>query len=80
MRLLPSAGDVKSSTQHGSIDPKASDPLLSSLVRTGTLGAGRMAERTKATVLKTVSGATRSWVRIPLLPLMWTLPDPTVDR
>ena len=27
-----------------------------------------MAERTKATVLKTVSGATRSWVRIPLLP------------
>ncbi len=29
---------------------------------------GRMAERTKATVLKTVSGATRSWVRIPLLP------------
>jgi hypothetical protein len=28
-----------------------------------------MAERTKATVLKTVSGATRSWVRIPLLPL-----------
>lgn len=30
--------------------------------------SGRMAERTKATVLKTVSGATRSWVRIPLLP------------
>ena len=28
-----------------------------------------MAERTKATVLKTVSGATRSWVRIPVLPL-----------
>jgi hypothetical protein len=31
--------------------------------------AGRMAERTKAAVLKTASGATRSWVRIPLLPL-----------
>lgn len=30
---------------------------------------GRVAERTKATVLKTVSGATRSWVRIPPLPL-----------
>src|SRR6185295_20160262 len=29
---------------------------------------GRMAERTKATVLKTVSGATRSRVRIPVLP------------
>jgi hypothetical protein len=27
-----------------------------------------VAERTKATVLKTVSGATRSWVRIPVLP------------
>ena len=27
-----------------------------------------MAERTKATVLKTVSGATRSRVRIPVLP------------
>jgi hypothetical protein len=27
-----------------------------------------MAERTKATVLKTVGGATRPWVRIPLLP------------
>jgi hypothetical protein len=35
----------------------------------GILSDGRMAERTKATVLKTVSGATRSWVRIPLLPL-----------
>jgi hypothetical protein len=34
-----------------------------------------MAERTKATVLKTVSGATRSWVRIPLLP-----PKPSDDR
>ena len=32
------------------------------------LDAGRMAERTKATVLKTVDGATRSWVRIPVLP------------
>jgi hypothetical protein len=30
---------------------------------------GRMAERTKATVLKTVRGASPSWVRIPLLPL-----------
>jgi hypothetical protein len=28
-----------------------------------------VAERTKATVLKTVGGATRPWVRIPLLPL-----------
>ena len=28
-----------------------------------------MAERTKATVLKTVDGATHPWVRIPLLPL-----------
>ena len=27
-----------------------------------------MAERTKATVLKTVMGATSSWVRIPLPP------------
>jgi hypothetical protein len=36
--------------------------------------AGRMAERTKAAVLKTASGVTRSGVRIPLLPLralMW---------
>src|SRR4051812_40830583 len=32
------------------------------------MAAGRMAERTKATVLKTVSGATRSRVRIPVLP------------
>ena len=36
---------------------------------------GRMAERTKATVLKTVSGATRSWVRIPLLPPLLELTD-----
>jgi hypothetical protein len=28
-----------------------------------------MAERTKATVLKTVDGVTHPWVRIPLLPL-----------
>src|SRR6266496_1804206 len=34
-----------------------------------TVENGRVAERTKATVLKTVSGATRSWVRIPVLPL-----------
>ena len=34
-----------------------------------------MAERTKATVLKTVSGATRSWVRIPLLPLKPSMDD-----
>jgi hypothetical protein len=33
-----------------------------------------MAERTKATVLKTVSGATRSRVRIPVLPpSTWSL-------
>ena len=44
------------------------------LVSVGSMRPGRMAERTKATVLKTVSGATRSWVRIPLLP-----PEPTVD-
>jgi hypothetical protein len=30
---------------------------------------GRMAERLKATVLKTVWGASPTWVRIPLLPL-----------
>jgi hypothetical protein len=35
----------------------------------GIVFAGRMAERTKATVLKTVGGASLSWVRIPLLPL-----------
>ena len=35
---------------------------------TTTLRHGRMAERTKATVLKTVDGATHPWVRIPLLP------------
>ena len=38
--------------------------------------AGRMAERTKAAVLKTASGVTRSGVRIPLLPL----PAPPVTR
>jgi hypothetical protein len=36
---------------------------------------GRMAERTKATVLKTVDGATHPWVRIPLLPLFVQVPD-----
>jgi hypothetical protein len=40
--------------------------------RRGTLPGGRMAERTKATVLKTVDGATHPWVRIPLLPLKFS--------
>ena len=34
----------------------------------GRLGPGRVAERTKAAVLKTAYGATRTWVRIPPLP------------
>ncbi len=34
----------------------------------GRLGTGRVAERTKAAVLKTAYGATRTWVRIPPLP------------
>src|SRR5918995_5654101 len=33
-----------------------------------TLACGRVAERTKAAVLKTAYGATRTWVRIPPLP------------
>ena len=42
--------------------------LGSSVLGSRTMPCGRVAERTKATVLKTVSGATRSWVRIPPLP------------
>src|SRR5438552_12382405 len=45
------------------------------VVSAARLDAGRMAERTKATVLKTVSGATRSRVRIPVLPPMFVRPQ-----
>src|SRR4029453_15668840 len=49
-----------------------------------TLAVGRVAERTKAAVLKTAYGATRTWVRIPPLPpsraVTRTVPSRTTPR
>src|SRR5437588_4871262 len=42
--------------------------------------SGRVAERTKASVLKTDSGATRSWVRIPPLPPAGSLARTSLAR